>query len=278
MTVAVFTDSAAALPPDVAAAHGVVVIPMWVTLGGQSFHDGDLGLDELLGRLDEGVTTSGPTPGEVLEAVAANEGDEGAVVLTIARSMSGTYDAAATAARMLGEHVRVVDTGTAAGAQGLVVLAAARQAAAGGTLAEVEAAAQRAAARVHLVATLDSLDRLAKSGRVPGAAAWAGRWLGLHPVFEFRAGHPAPLRPARSRAGALERIVGRIRNEADPTAPLHVASLHALAEDAARELLDAVRAERAVTSAFIASFSAVMVAHTGPGLVGLAWWSEPLAG
>jgi fatty acid-binding protein DegV len=57
-------------------------------------------------------------------------------------------------------------------------------------------------------------------------------------------------------------------------AALHVAALHALERGEAERLLDAVRAEASPVTAFIGEFDAVMVAHTGPGLTGLAWWWE----
>src|SRR5204863_10008417 len=114
--------------------------------------------------------------------------DDGALVLTIAHSMSSTFDAARTAVGLVGDRARVLDTATAAGAQGLVVLEAARAARAGASLDEVDAAARRATERVRLIATVPGLERLAQSGRVPGVAAWAGRWLGLQPVFQFRGG------------------------------------------------------------------------------------------
>ena len=62
MTVAIVTDSAAALPADLAAAHGIAVVPMWLTIGDASVREDDVSLAELLAHGD--VTTSGPTPGE----------------------------------------------------------------------------------------------------------------------------------------------------------------------------------------------------------------------
>jgi DegV family protein with EDD domain len=237
-----------------------------------------LSLEEVLARLDEGVTTSAPTPGEFAVAVEEAGYDDGALILTIAGTMSSTVEAAHLAARSVdADRVRVFDTGTAAGAEGLVVLAAADAAAAGGDLDAVEAAALRVAGRVRLVATLGSLDRLAKSGRVPEAAAWAGRWLGLQPMFAFRDGGAHALRPTRSRGKALDRIIDAWSKSAphhDPVASegAHVAALHAQSPDAAHELLDRVHAVAQPATSFMGSFSPVMVAHTGPGLVGLAWW------
>jgi DegV family protein with EDD domain len=272
VSVSIVTDSAASLPADLAARHGVTVVPLSLTLGGISYRDGDLDLSELLARVAEGVTTSAPSPGEVAKAVEECLGEDGVVVLTIAGTMSGTFDAARVGAALVEGTVRVIDTETAAGAEGLVVLAAAARAASGASLDEVQATAEHVRERVRLVATVDTLDHLVRSGRVPGIAGWAGRSLGLNPLFEFRRGHPKPLRPALSRPAALGRMVGALLNSRVPGARLHLAALHAGAPELAERLLEQVRAEIEPAAEFVGSFSPVMVVHTGPGLVGLAWW------
>jgi DegV family protein with EDD domain len=272
MAVAVLTDSAAALPKQTAIDAGVTIVPMWLTIGGTPVHDGDLALDEVMARVDEGVTTSGPTPGEFVTHLEEVGADDGAVIITIASTMSGTAQAAGVARQMFGpERVRVVDSRTAAGAEGLVVTAAARAAATGADLDAVAAAALRVVDRVHLVATVADLERLAKSGRVPEAAAWAGRWLGLNPLFEFRDGGAHALLPARSQAGALDRIFDRFVGSRT-TGGCRVAALHALSEEPAHQLVGRVRETVDPAECWIGAFSPVMVAHTGPRLVGLAWW------
>jgi DegV family protein with EDD domain len=280
MTVAVLTDSAASLPAELATDRGVTVVPLVLTVDGAGHDDGELPLDEVLSRPPGAVTTSGPAPGRVaaiLERVLADA--DAALVLTISRAMSSTFDAARVGAQPFGERARVLDTATAAGAQGLVALHAARCAAGGAPLAEVEAAARQAIARVQLVATVASLDRLVHSGRVPGVAGWAGGKLGVNPLFQFRAGRVRALRPAFSRAAALERILGAWRRSRPPgegaSPPLHAAALHAGAADEAEGLLAAVRTDVEPATAFAGEFSPVMVTHTGAGLVGLAWWWEP---
>ena len=250
---------------------------MEAVIGGTPYHDGELPIDDVMARVRDGVSTSAPTPGAFAQALEQVMGDEGALVLTIAHSMSATFDAARTAAGLVGGRVRVFDTATAAGAQGLVVLEAARAAAAGATLDEVEHAARRAAERVRLMATVPGLDRLAESGRVPGVAAWAGRWLGLQPVFQFRAGGVRPQLPARSRKAALDRMAGALRESRVEDARLRVSALHAAALDEATALLDAARHVAPPAEEFVAPFSPVMVAHTGLGLVGLAWWWDEAA-
>src|SRR2546421_2774579 len=166
MTVTVVTDSAASIPSELVQQLGIVVVPMSVIIGDTVYPDGRLALDEVMARVNEGVSTSGTNPGEFLQAIEPIEGD--VVVLTISRQMSSTYEAARTAATMAGGRARVVDTGTAAGGQGLVVLAAAEAAAAGRSVDEVVAQAESVIKLVRLVATVENLDRLIASGRVPG--------------------------------------------------------------------------------------------------------------
>ena len=271
--VTVVTDSAASIPAELVTALRIVVIPMSVILGHRIYPDGELGLDEVMARVDEGLSTSGANTGEILQTVEAIEGD--VLLLTISRQMSSTHAAAVIAANMVGDRVRVLDSGTAAGAQGLVVLAAAEEAAGGKDIEAVMAAAQLVIARVRLVATVDNLARLIASGRVPGIAALANRWLGMNPLFQFRDGHAHALRPAFSRDAALDRIVASWRQSIVPGATLRVAALHAEAEEDAARILKQVTAEVSPATAFVARFSSVMVAHTGLGLVGLAWhWEE----
>ncbi|HEX6311244.1 MAG TPA: DegV family protein, partial [Acidimicrobiia bacterium] len=187
---------------------------------------------------------------------------------------SSTYQAAVAAGRAVGDDVRVVDTLTAAGAEALVVLAAARAASAGASLDEVELVAKQVIEQVRLIATVPSLDHLVRSGRVPNIAGWAGRRLGINPLFEFGGGKVRALRPALSFDAALDRIVGQFRRSAPAEGRAHVVALHAAAPDAAAQLLERVEQHVEPASAFVGEFGPVMVVHTGPGLVGLAWWWE----
>jgi DegV family protein with EDD domain len=274
MPVAIVTDSAAALPSAVARDHSIEVVPMWLTIDGTAIREGEMPLEELLTHDD--VKTSGPSPGEFETAIEEQlrRGD-GVVVLTIASAMSSTHEAAVVGAQAAGGSVRVVDTKTAAGAQALVVLAAAAAAERGDSLDAVVAAARQAIPQMRLVATVPTLEHLVRGGRVPNIAGWAGRRLGISPLFEFRDGRARPLRPARGIAAAHDRMLARWRRDRIPGARLHVAALHADAEPDAESLLDRVRAEAEPETAFVAEFGTVMVAHTGPGLVGLAWRWEP---
>jgi DegV family protein with EDD domain len=275
MSARVITDSAATLPVDLADRLGVVVVPLRIAFGDRSLRDGDLDADTLVDQALD-VSTSGPTPGDYLAAIE-QAGDEGAVVLTLSREMgAGSFLAAQAAARAVSTPLRVVDTECAAGAQGLVAIAAADAARSGAAIDGIAEAARSVIERVRLVATLPSLDHLARSGHVPGAAAWAARFVGLYPVIEFRRGRVRPLRPARSAQGARQRLLERVADSKPRGASrLHVCALHARAAGAADDLLVSVDAAHRPATSFVGPFSTAMIVHAGPGVLGLAWWWDP---
>ena len=278
MPVAVIADSAAALDPALAEQHGVLTVPMLLEIGGAPVAEAAMPIDELVSRLDDGVQTSGPPPGAFVSAIeqARAAGAEGILVLTVGQHLSSTYQTATMAASLAGEGcpVSVLDTGTAAGAEGLVVLAAAQAARAGADLATVEARAHLVAERVRLVAAVEQLTYLVRGGRLAASAAWAGNHLGVRPLFELRRARIRPLRPSLSSDGALDQVLGQWRRSWVDGAALHIAALHALRGDEAVALLEKVRAEIEPATALVGTFGPVMVAHTGPGVIGLAWWWE----
>ncbi len=279
MSVTVLVDSAASLPAGLVERHGIDIVPMSVVVGGEVRSDLDIPIDELLTHLaTEVVTTTAPNAGEWMSAIEqALQCADDVVVLTVSAEMSSAFTSASMAASMVGDRVQVIDTRSAAGGEGLVAIAAAKAAERGASAPEVVDEAAKVIERVHLVATLDDLDHLARSGRVPSVVGTAGRALRVNPVFEFRDGAAHSRHPAIGRRAAEHRIVSACllsRPQDAAAAILHVAALEAACPDRARSLLDAVLAEVPEAEAFTGSFGPVMLVHVGPGLVGLAWWWE----
>jgi DegV family protein with EDD domain len=226
MTVAVVTDSAAALPPAVASAFDVTVVPLWIEVDGHPVRDGTIDPDAVLTAAR--VTTSGPTPGEFAAAIrGALDRADAAVVLTVTAAVSGTHDAARLGATGFGPSVQVLDTRSAAGGEALVVLAAAAAAGHGASLDAVMGRAEAVAARVRVVGALASFERLARSGRVPGVAARAADRFGVRPMFELRNGKVRPLRPS-GRDGDLDRMTRQcLADRPTRASTLHAVVMHA---------------------------------------------------
>jgi DegV family protein with EDD domain len=158
-------------------------------------------------------------------------------------------------------------------AQGFVALEAARAAARGATIDEVTAVAERMTGEVSLLAMLDTLTYLARSGRVPRVAAWAAGMLGVRPIVRFGAGDIRLAGRAHSRARALRALADQFV-AAVGGRETHLAVHHANAPGDAHELLERIGARVPLAEAHVSEFTQVMGVHTGPGLAGLAFWTE----
>lgn len=260
MSVGLVVDGGASLPEGLAAP--VMVVDMEITAS--SAADGGL------------QTTAAPSPGAFLAAIEEADLGAGVVVVTVARRLSASHAAARTAAELAGgpRRVRVVNSGTATTGEGLVALAAMDALGRGAELDAVAAAARRAAAAVRLVAAIPQLDRLARGGRLPPGVLGTARLTGMRPLFTLRGGRIWPLRPAFSAAAADARILAAWRRSRPNSGRLHVAGLYAGNAEAADRLVGAVSAEVEPATVYTAPLSAVMLAHTGPGVSGLSWWWE----
>lgn len=277
MTVALVTDSAANLPPDLVGRFGIHIVPMYLKLGERSYQDGvDLPLDVFYRRLvqeEVPASTSGPSVGDFREGFErALSSADAAVCVTVASFVSATYGSAVNAAQEFGHRIRVVDSKSASMGEGFPVLEAARAAKQGASLEEVAARAEGVVRRVQLVATINTFEYLRRSGRVNALLAYAGTALNIKPVFAFRGGKVEQLGRPRSRAKAVDRLVSEVR-EAAGRRPIHVASVGAACHDEAEALLERVKSEFACEETYLSDFTPVMGAHTGPGVLGLAFWA-----
>jgi DegV family protein with EDD domain len=170
--------------------------------------------------------------------------------------------------------IEVIDCTTAAAGQGLVALAAARAAASGKDLDEVIKIASNVMERVNLFATLDTLHYLVKSGRVPQAAALVNSLLQIKPVFTLNHADARTVALPRTITSAMKRMLKLMEQKVVKGQPLHVAVMHADALDKAIALRDRIASQFNCTELFITEFTPVMGVHTGPGLLGVAFYGE----
>lgn len=262
--------------------HAITVVPMQLIFGEIALRDGvDIQPAEFYRRLAQSrvlPTTSGPTPEDFLAAFrsAAARGYAEVLCLTLASGLSSTYASAlAAVGQAKGElphlQVTVMDSQTAGGALGLVALAAAEEAERGRTLAAVTAEAQRVAERVYFVGVLDTLYYIWKGGRVPRVAVWATSLLQIKPILDIRHGKVRLVERPRTRRRALERILALVAQHASGQ-PVKAVVMHADAPGEADALLARLRAAVRCTEVFTTPFTPVIGAHTGPGLLGVAFY------
>src|SRR3989304_4593584 len=213
--VAVVTDSSACPPAALLKAHRITTVPLTFLFDGGLQYDGALSGREFYALLRASrrfPTTAAPAPAAFLEAYRqAAASAEAAPAAPPPAAFSGTYDSALTAAEMAREElpgfpVRVVDSHCLAMCHGFAVLYAARAAAAGATLDEVEAVAREGAPRPPLLGLLDTLRYLAKSGRVPLVFHWATSLLRIKPILAAEGEEVRAAGRARTTRRALHRL------------------------------------------------------------------------
>ena len=284
MKVAIVSDSSACLPGELIEKHRIIVVPLAFLFDGELYYDGTLSSRDFYNRLKASrrfPSTTSPAPGEFLAAFrrAQQLGTQAALCLTLSSAYSGTYNAAVDAKELAtrelpGFPLRVVDTRSLAMAHGFAVLAAAWAAEAGADLEEATAVAQAVASRAHLVGAMDTMRYLAKSGRIPWIVHWATSLLQIKPILAADAEKVTGLGRARTMSAALAQLLRHLEEGRPPGAPLHVAVMHADAPDRARALAQQVRERFAPVDLIVTEFTSVMGIHTGPGFVGLAFYSE----
>ncbi len=275
--VALVTDSSACLPSDEIARHRIEVVPIVLVWKGTELQDGiDITPHEFWRRLaieTELPTTSTMSPGAYLEAFGRARAWAGGVVcVCIPRRLSTMHEAALAARAQMGDEpqVEIVEAGGAAMASGFAALLAARAAAEGADLRSVASVARRASESGEILAVIDSLEFVARSGRLPRVVARiADR---VPSTFMFRLHDRRISARARfgSRGRAIDGMFKAVRDAARHASYLGVAVHHGANDQEAVEL--AARIERDVRpdDLYVTSFTAVMGAHVGPGMVGVS--------
>mgnify|MGYP005840509163 FL=1 len=271
MAVKVVTDSTADLPPSVVARYGITVVPLNVHFGEQTFKDGvDLKSQDFFEKLVAAPrlpTTSQPSVGEFLDTYRAlTAGGDQVVSIHISEKLSGTLNSARQAQARLGKEgrVEVIDSLQCCISLGLIAIEAAEVAQQGASLNEVVARARDAVAKAKLLAMLDTLEYLAKGGRIGKAQSFLGGLLQVKPLIGVKE-EVYGIERVRTRQKALERLVEVIKAEA-PVKRLAV--LHSAAPEDAQWLSEQVRSLVGDQEIMVSWIGPVIGTYAGPKAVG----------
>jgi DegV family protein with EDD domain len=277
--VALVTDSTSYLPPELIERHRIHVVPLYIVFGAErtvpevEITDYPAFFEEL--RHAENLpSTSQPSVGDftaVFEPLLA-EGRE-IVSVHISGGLSGTPEAARQAKEALerdgkgGERIEVIDSTTAAGGLGFMVLAAAKAAADGKSAREVAEHVRRARAELKLWFVIDTLEFLKRGGRIGAASAWIGSTLKVKPILTVE-NEMTPVERVRTSGRALERMVDYARQRKDSGADAWSAQ-HINAPDACQHLIERCSEVYGCPPTIVSEIGPVLSAHTGPGLLGM---------
>ena len=284
-SVAVVTDSVAQVPAEIAQQLTISVIPFTVNINDQPYLDGiDLKPTELYRRMrHEKIlpTTTAASLGQYQQAFedCLNAGAQAVLCVVLSSRLSSGYSTASQAADLVRyefpEHqVVVLDSLQATISQGFVAIAAARAAASGKTLPEVVRAAEEAKRHVGFAATLETLEYLARGGRIGKAAFMLGSLINIKPILTIEDGEVTPVARVRGDNHALQSIVDHVAEKAGKNRSLHLAIMEADASEQGEHLQELALRQLQPIEILHTEFTPVMGVHTGPGLVGLGYYYE----
>jgi DegV family protein with EDD domain len=280
---AIVLDSTADLPDASSRFPNWRSVPLYVGFGEESFRDGvEITAEEFYRRLrddPEFPRTSQPAPGDFLAYYRGLPAYERILSLHVSAKVSGTFASAESAAEELGDgRVRPIDTETASASIGLLALAIQRRLERGTTDEEIDELVARYRRERGLLFTVDTLEFLARGGRIGKAAAFAGGLLHVKPILTIEDGEVVPVKRVRGERKAFAELASALETETQDEPEWRLAVAHAAAPERAAELEALVRERRPNADLeLVVALGAVIGAHAGPGTLALFWFRDPAA-
>lgn len=271
MSIAIVTDSTCDLPQHVIQNVGIHVIPLFINIGDKGYLDGvDITRKDFYISLPSYTThpTTG-TPGmdafKNTYQTLANQGFTEILSIHISEKLSATVNVARNAAQEFKQiPVTVRDAGQLSLGTGLQVEHAARMAAEGKSMKEIEAALDDLRSRTFVAARLDTLEFLRRSGRMNAFLAGIGSLLQLKPILTMQNGLPGSER-VRTSHKAEARLL-KMLEERQPIE--HFSLLHTNSPEQAMAFHEQAAHLIPAEITYSMDITPVIGAHLGPGAVG----------
>lgn len=277
MTVIV-ADTTCGLPRDLLKHRGIPCVPQVVIFGDESYHDDEqLDTSAFLRKLKASPTlpkTSAPEPPLYFPFFEeAKENGRSVVVVAPTGKASGTVRSAETAAQEFsGLDVRVVDTQTVSCNLGSLVLLADDMAKAGRSADEIVAKINEMIPRGRLYFLVDTLEYLAKGGRIGGAKKLLAELLSIKPILQVKNGQVEPFEQQRTKKRAMARLAEVVEQECKGGDESHLCVIHAAAEEEAKALAGELKSKIGVSDIPIYELPPAIVVHSGPGALGVGFF------
>jgi len=277
---AIVVDSTADFPEAPQRFPNWRVVPLYVRFGEESYRDYvELEPEGFYARLrtaSETPTTSQPTPGDFLATYEELGGYERILSLHIAAKLSGTIESARAAAQVLGgDRVRAIDSQSASAAIAMLGLAIQRRLERGTSDEEVDTLVERYRRETGLLFTVDTLEYLARGGRIGRARAWAGELLNIKPILSIRDGEVLPVKRVRGNRKAFLEFASAFEAATSDVPTLRAGIAHAEAPERVEALVQLVgRSRPQAEIELVTTLGPVVGAHAGPGTVGFFWFDD----
>ncbi len=279
MTIIV-ADTTCGLPRDLLAQRGVPLIPQVVIFGEDAYHDDrELDTATFLRKLKASVTlpkTAAPEP-PLYYPVFKDAQAKGESVIVIAPSVkvSGTVRSAEVAAQEFPDlDVRVIDSLTISCNLGSMVLVADDMAKAGASADEIEAKIRGMIPRERIFFVVDTLEYLAKGGRIGGAKKLLAELLEIKPILTIRDGQVEPFEQQRTKKRAMARLAEVVEEQCPGKAGSYLSVLQVEAESEAQAFVVELCNRVSVPDIPIYELPPAIVVHGGPKTMGVGFFVE----
>ena len=279
--IAIVTDSAADIPRELADLHQIHVIPLNILFKGVSFQDKiTLSSDQLYAFMEspaELPSSSQPSVESMRQRLAFLARHYKAIlVLSVAKELSGTYNAFLTAAEEVEKEfsipISVLDTRLNSGAQGLLVIRAAEAITQGLSFNEVKLLLEEAREKTGIIVALDNLKTMIRGGRLSPLKGWAARFLHLKPLVTLdHRGKGALAGKSFTRTGSERKILKKAREAMELGGVEAFAVVHSGAEQRARLLEKKLASVIGRPALFIMEISSGVALNAGLGAVAFCY-------
>ena len=273
--------STSGISPETARQLDITVLPLRVLFGTETLRDGvDISNEAFIDRLvksKEFPTTSQPPAGDFLEVYKALRGAGHEVLcVLLSNKLSGTIVSANTAWVEMNHDrgIAIFDTLNVAAGEAIQVVEAARMAQAGSTLAEIVRRLEAMRDQVHLLFVLDTLEYLAKGGRIGNVQAFIGTMLQMKPLLEIKEGVIEGAAKVRTKAKAQAHLREIIDEAMRGKSKAQMSVIHTRNKAEANALADELRRKYHLAECPVYPVSPVVAAHAGPGALGVAYYIE----
>ncbi len=274
--VRIVTDSAQDFEPRVLEKMGIRVVPLTVHFGDESFKDGyELRGETFYTKLRSSALiarTSQPSPGE-FEQVFAHLTKDGSpvVAITLSSGLSGTYQSATIAGQAFPHgQVQVIDSKCGSGMYGMMAIVAQEMSDAGKSSDEIVASVMRMCDKAVTIFSVDTLDYLARNGRIGKAQHFLGTLLNMKPILSLdEEGSVTAVERVRGKGKVISRMLQLVKQRIGESEPVYLCVSHANAPAEAAALKQKAYDELLISRFFETEIGAVIGTHTGPGALAL---------
>ena len=269
----IVTDSSVQLTPAEIKENNITIVPLTIEINGQTFVDGEtITREELVEELKKGnkPKTSQPAVGSFVD-VFDRLGEDGSQVVAILLSdvLSGTYQTAVSAAEMSSTDVTVINSKSTDRGEAFQVLAAAKDAAAGKTVAEIQAHCKDILERTTIDVLVDNLDNILSGGRLGKMASMLTKLINLKVIVRLRENSLDVVKKGRSRKTFFKYCAElKERHHDNPIQELSLSNVDC-SDEYLEKVKDAVLPENSKDAAYIARLtSPIIMTHTGLNAIG----------